>query len=145
MDLSILADKEAAALENCRQQVYSASSFSLSHPYHHQYTDSHRKASKDSQSRMNQHKTKTQTFKKLRYQREVSYLYQNLKYWVFVVVVVYRNEPMNLRIHMEMEGAQNTTTIWKRNWKTNTFYSQTYYNSTAFKAADTGIRKNTYK
>lgn len=46
---------------------------------------------------------------------------------------------------MEMEGAQNTTTIWKRNWKTNTFYFQTYYNSTAFKAASTSIRKNTYK
>lgn len=88
---------------------------------------------------------KVRGFKKLRYQREVSYLYQNLKYWFFVVVVVvYRNEPMNLSLHMEMEGAQNTT-IWKRNWKTNTFYSQTYYNSTAFKAAGTGIRKNIYK
>lgn len=46
---------------------------------------------------------KVRGFKKLRYQREGSYLYQNLKYWVFVVVVVYRNEPMNLSLHMEME------------------------------------------
>lgn len=61
VDPGILADEEAAALENGGQQVYSASSFSLSHPHHNQCTDSHRKASKDSQSRMNQHKTKAQS------------------------------------------------------------------------------------
>lgn len=73
------------------------------------------KLSKQDEPALNQdpNMKKVRGFKKLRYQREVSYLYQNLKYWVFVAV--YRYEPMNLRIHIEMEGAQNTTSIWKRN------------------------------